>query len=277
MTKTNLTGRVVVITGGARGIGAATAAAFQRAGARVAIGDIDVDLAEKTAADLGCWSGAVDVTDRSSFTAFLDSLTDALGPIDVLVNNAGIMPVVALSEESPESIARQLAINVVGVVYGTQLAVERMAYRGEGHVVNVASAAGLMGFGGVATYSGTKFAVRGFTEAAALEMRSSGVRFTTVYPGMVRTELAAGLSDHPFMRSCAPGVVADAIVAGVRRGRRSVYVPRRLGAVSFANGLLPAVARTRMMVMLGADRQMLTAEHALRASYEQRVGPKGQM
>lgn len=274
MMKMNLTNRVVAITGGARGIGAATAAAFQRAGARVALGDVDVDLASRTADELGCWWGELDVTDRASFAGFLDSVTDALGSIDVLVNNAGIMPVTPLVEESAESIERQIAINVAGVVYGTQLAVERMRRRGGGSVVNVASAAGLMGFGGVATYSGTKFAVRGFTQAAALELKSSGVRFTTVYPGMVQTELAAGLSDHALMRSCPPGVVAEAIVDGVRRGRRSVYVPRRLGAVSLANGLLPEAARTRMMTILGADRQMLAGEPSARATYERRVGPK---
>ena len=275
MTKMELTGRVVAVTGGARGIGAATAAAFLRAGAKVAIGDVDTDLAQRTADDLGCWSGELDVTVRAGFAGFLDSLVDALGPIDVLVNNAGIMPVTALVEESAESISRQLAINVAGVIYGTQLAIERMGRRGGGRVVNVASAAALTGFGGVATYSGTKFAVRGFTQAAALEYRSSGVEFTTVYPGMVQTELSAGLSDHAMMRSCPPGVVADAIVEGVRRGRRSVYVPRRLGAVAALHGLLPEATRIRMMSILGADRQMLDTDDSTRAGYEQRLGPSG--
>ncbi|AQT82527.1 hypothetical protein B1R94_03250 [Mycolicibacterium litorale] len=267
----NLAGRVVAITGGARGIGAATAAAFAEAGATVAIGDVDVSLAERTASRLGCWWAGLDVTHRAGFADFLDSAIGALGRLDVLVNNAGIMPVTALVDESAESVQRQLAINVAGVVYGTQLAIERMAPGGAGSVVNVASAAGRIGFGGVATYTATKFAVAGFTEAAALEYRSSGIRFTTVFPGMVNTELAAGLSDHAMMRSCSADVVAAGIVDAVRRGRRAVYVPRRLGVISTVYGLLPSPARTSLMSLLGADHQMLQADDSTRAAYERRV------
>ncbi|NTY61084.1 SDR family oxidoreductase [Mycolicibacterium sphagni] len=276
MATTNLRDRVVVVTGGARGIGAATASAFVRAGAKVAIGDVDVELAERTASEVGCWWGEVDVTDRASFACFLDSLTGAVGRIDVLVNNAGIMPVTPLVDETAESIQRQLAINVAGVIYGTQLAVERMASRGFGHVVNVASAAGRMGFGGVSTYSATKFAVAGFTEAIALESAASGITFTTVYPGMVRTELSAGLADHWLMRTCEPEVVAEAVVDAVRRGRRSVYVPRQLGPLTALYGLLPSRARAAVMGFLGADHRMLGGDSSSRRSYESRVGRTAQ-
>lgn len=271
MATTNLRDRVVVVTGGARGIGAATASAFVRAGAKVAIGDVDVELAERTAAEVGCWWGRVDVTDRASISCFLDSLAGAVGEIDVLVNNAGIMPVTPLVDETAESIQRQLAINVAGVIYGTQLAVERMGPRGFGHVVNVASAAGRMGFGGVSTYSATKFAVAGFTEAIALESAATGIAFTTVYPGMVRTELSAGLADHWLMRTCAPEAVAAAVVDAVRRRRRSVYVPRRLGPLTTVYGLLPARGRAAVMGLLGADHQMLDGDGDIRRSYESRV------
>ncbi|APE17010.1 hypothetical protein BOH72_18950 [Mycobacterium sp. WY10] len=271
MATTNLRDRVVVVTGGARGIGAATASAFVRAGAKVAIGDVDVEQSERTAAAIGCWWGEVDVTDRGSFACFLDSLTGALGPLDVLVNNAGIMPVNPAVDESAESIQRQLAINVAGVIFGTQLAMERMGPRHSGHVVNVASAAARMGFGGVSTYTATKFAVAGFTEAVALESAASGITFTTVYPGMVRTELSAGLSDHWLLRTCAPEVVADAIVHAVQRGRRSVYVPRRLGPLTAVYGLLPARARVVAMGLLGADHRMLDGDGDVRRSYDSRI------
>ncbi len=272
MATTNLRDRVVVVTGGARGIGAATASAFLEAGAKVAIGDVDVRQSELTASAIGCWWGEVDVTDRASFACFLDSLTGALGPLDVLVNNAGIMPVTPLLDETPESVRRQLAINVGGVIYGTQLAMERMGPRRSGHVVNVASAAGRMGFGGVSTYTATKFAVSGFTEAVALEAAATGIRFTTVYPGMVRTELSAGLADHWLMRTCAPEVVAAGIVDAVRRGRRSVYVPRRLGPLTAVYGLLPASARSAAMGLLGADRRMLDGDGDIRRTYDSRIG-----
>lgn len=273
MATVSLTDRVVVVTGGARGIGAATASAFARAGARVAIGDVDVEQCERTAAATGCWWGEVDVTDRASFACFLDSLTGALGPVDVLVNNAGIMPVTPLVDETAASIQRQLAVNVAGVIYGTQLAMERMGPRGAGQIVNVASAAGRIGFGGVSTYTATKFAVSGFTEAVALESASSGVVFTTVYPGMVSTELSAGLPDHWLMRSCAPEIVAAAIMDAVRRGRRSVYVPRRLGPVAAVYGLLPTRARAAVMGLLGADHRMLDGDGEVRRSYDSRINP----
>lgn len=268
---TNLAGRVVAITGAARGIGAATARAFVGAGAKVAIGDIDVELADRTAAEIGAVAARVDVADESSVARFLDDVEAHLGPLDVMVNNAGIMPVTALLDETAESVRRQLAINVAGVVHGTQHAARRMVPRGGGHVVNVASAAGRMGFGGVATYSGSKFAVVGFTEAAALELRDTGVRFTCVLPGVVNTELTSGLPDHWLLRSCEPEDVGRAVVQAVRRGRRTAYVPGRLRAVSWGYGLLPSAARTQVMAMLGADHQMLDGDPAARRRYQARI------
>src|SRR5262245_59286060 len=140
----SLSGKVVAITGGARGIGKATATALVRKGCRVAIGDLDLELAERTAGELGGGTVALalDVTDRGSFSAFLDAAERELGPLDVVVNNAGIMPVTPLVEEADDSVRRQLDINVYGVIAGTQLAIERLRPRGSGHIVNIASQAG---------------------------------------------------------------------------------------------------------------------------------------
>src|SRR6185295_861583 len=164
----SLSGKVVAITGGARGIGKATATALVRKGCRVAIGDLDLALAEQTAAELGggTVAFALDVTDRGSFTAFLDAAERELGPLDVVVNNAGIMPVTPFAEEPDDSIKRQLDINVYGVIVGMQLAMKRFVPRGKGHIVNLASQAGKGGFPGIATYSATKHAVVGVSEAA---------------------------------------------------------------------------------------------------------------
>ncbi len=267
----NLTGRVVAITGAARGIGAATARAFAAAGASVAIGDLDADLAVRTAAEIGCLGSGVDVTDHDSVEKFLDEVEQRLGPLDVMVNNAGIMPVTQMLDESPESVRRQLAVNVAGVVFGTQHAASRMVARRSGHIVNVASAAGRIAFGGVATYTATKFAVVGFTEAAALELRDCGVRFTCVLPGVVNTELTSGLRDHWLLRSCEPAEVAAGVVAGVRRHRRTVYVPARLRPVSWAYGLLPGAARTQVMAALGAGHRMLDGDDTARRDYNRRI------
>src|SRR3954468_21454554 len=146
MSKTprSLSGKVAVVTGGARGIGQALARALAREGVVVAIGDLDAGAAQAAAAELGKGSIglALDVTDRPGFTAFLDEVERRLGAIDVIVNNAGIMPNIALEEESGASISRQLEINLRAVIHGTQEALRRMRPRGTGHVVNIASHAG---------------------------------------------------------------------------------------------------------------------------------------
>ena len=102
-----------------------------------------------------------------------------------------------------------------------------------------------------ATYTGTKFAVVGFTEAAALELRCEGIEFTCVLPGVVNTELTSGLHDHRILRSCEPDDVARAVLQAVRRPRRTVYVPARLRAVAWSYGMLPSAARTRVMALMG--------------------------
>src|ERR671931_898611 len=193
----SLHGKVVAITGGGRGIGRATALALTREGARVAVGDLDREAAERVGAEIGPTGLGLplDVTDHAAFTAFLDEVEQRLGPLDVVVNNAGIMPVTPLVEESPESISRQLEINLSAVIHGTQEAMKRMVPRGSGHIVQLASLAGRAGFPRRATYCATKHGVVGLSEAVALELRGTGVQVSVVMPGIVRTELTTGLAD----------------------------------------------------------------------------------
>jgi NAD(P)-dependent dehydrogenase (short-subunit alcohol dehydrogenase family) len=136
-----LNGKVVAITGGARGIGRATAAALLAQGARVAIGDLDAELTRQVAAEIG--AGAVglplDVTSRESFVAFLDRVERELGPLDVLVNNAGIAPTGEFARESDAVTARILEVNIKGTMLGCKLALERMLPRERGNIVNVSS------------------------------------------------------------------------------------------------------------------------------------------
>ena len=267
-------GKVVAVTGGARGIGAATARALAAAGARVAVGDLDLTPSRPSDSRIvGEPLGLrLDVTDLASYTAFLDQVETALGPIDVLINNAGIMAVVEFDQETPASIQRQLEVNLHAVLHGTQQAVRRMKPRGHGHVINVASAAGKMGFAGVATYSATKHAVVGLCEALHYELAGSGIDISCVMPAIVRTELAAGLDDHWLIKSSSPEDVADAIVAAVRKPRLDIMVPPSVGALNRAMHLLPRALTDRAMTALHADKIMLSAAHSPdRAAYIERT------
>ncbi len=270
----SLSGSVAAVTGGARGIGRATAEAFVREGARVAIGDLDFGLAQRTAEELGpnVVAFELDVTDRASFTAFLDSASRELGPVDVLVNNAGIMSLGSFLEESDDTAARQIDINLHGVLLGMKVALPGMKTRGRGHVVNIASTAGKAGFAGGATYCATKHAVVGVSEAVLAELRGSGVGVSVVMPAIVNTELATGLSSARGVKTQQPEDVAGAVVAAAKAGTFDVFVPRSVGPISKLLAVLPRPAREAVTRALGADQVLMQADAARRASYEQRAG-----
>ncbi len=269
----SLNGRVVAITGGARGIGKATAAALVREGARVAIGDIDAELAQRTADDLGGGVRAyeLDVTSRPSMSAFLDSTERDLGPLDVMINNAGIMPIGPFVEETDASAVRQLDINVHGVLFGMKEALPRMLPRRSGHIVNLASVAGKSGFPHLATYCATKFAVVGATESVRAEHKDSGIEFTYVMPSLVDTELTSGLKAGRGIEKAKPEDVADAIVEALKVPRVDVFVPKVVGRISAVMQAMPRSARESVGRMLDGDKVMVQADMAERAAYEQRA------
>jgi NAD(P)-dependent dehydrogenase (short-subunit alcohol dehydrogenase family) len=269
----SLSGKVVAITGGARGIGKTTAQALVRKGCRVALGDLDLEPTEQTAAELGGGTVALqlNVTDRDSFAAFLDEAERQLGPIDVLVNNAGIMPVTPFEQESDDSIRRQLDINVYGVIVGTQLALRRMKARGSGHIVNLASSAGKAGVPGIATYAATKHAVVGLTEAVRAECRGSGVELSYVMPITVNTQLIEGLADQRGVKRVEPEDVAKEIVDALELGKVDVYVPRELRASVVMGALLPRRAREAVSRFMGVETVMTEVDPAARRSYEERI------
>ena len=267
----SLYGVVAAVTGGARGIGRATAAALARAGARVAIGDLDADLAARTGAEVGALGLGLDVTDPESFASFLDEVETALGPLDVLVNNAGILHLGPFLEEDAAATRRQFDVNVFGVVNGMRLALPRLLRRPEGHLVNVASSAGKIAPPGIATYTATKHAVVGLTEAVRAEHAGSGLEFSIVMPGVVKTEMIAGYEEARGVQKVEPADVADAIVDALRRPRVDVYVPRSLGPVSRFMSLLPRPAREGLGRALKVDRVTWDADRSARAAYEARA------
>ncbi len=174
-----------------------------------------------------------------AFVAFLDDVEQRLGPIDVLINNAGIMPVTPLAEEDDASVTRQLELNLHAVIRGTQEAMRRMVPRGSGHIVNIASLAGKSGFPSLATYCATKHGVVGLSEAVRTELRGTGVEISVVMPGLVRTELIAGLKDARGVKTLAPEDVANEIVSALEVPRFDVFVPRSTGPLIAVTGALP--------------------------------------
>ena len=268
-----LHGLVAAVTGGARGIGRATAIALAREGVQVAIGDLDGDLAAAEAEGIG--RGAigleVDVTDTDSFEAFVAEVEERLGPLDVLVNNAGIMAIGPFLEEEEATALRQVDINLHGVVRGSKIALRRFAPRGRGHLVNVASSAGKFGTPGGATYSATKFGVVGLSEAIRGEYADTGIEVSVVMPGVVRTELATGLQDTRGVKISAPEDVAQAIVEALKFPRFDVFVPKSAGRILWFTQLLPRRGRELIGKAVKADRTLAAADFGARRGYELRA------
>jgi NADP-dependent 3-hydroxy acid dehydrogenase YdfG len=270
-----LAGQTAAITGAARGIGRATAQALTRMGVRVAIGDLDLEAARSTARELGPTALALslDVTERASFERFLDESEAQLGPVDILINNAGIMPIGPFLEEDDATARRILDINVHGVITGMKLVLPRMISRRSGHLVNIASQAGKYGFPGGATYCASKAAVINLSRAVRKELRGSGVDLSVVSPVAVNTELGLGLSEprQRVFRKIEPEQVADAIVQTLRVPRFDVHVPKQLQLSERLSGLLPIGAQDALTRVTRADAVLSQIDAHARAGYELRA------
>ncbi|MDX6665130.1 MAG: hypothetical protein QOG68_1336 [Solirubrobacteraceae bacterium] len=268
-----LTGRVAAVTGSARGIGKATAQALIRQGMKVGIGDLDLAAAKATAAELGDAAAAfeLDVTRRESVAAFFDGVEQELGPLDVVINNAGIMQLGPFLDEDDNTTQRQIDINVNGVLFGVKESVPRFLSRNSGHLVNIASSAGKAGFPGGATYCGTKHFVVGFSEAVRGELRETPIEVTCVMPGIVNTELATGLQSARGVKNVNPEDVADAIVEALRFPRFDVFVPKSIGPINSVLGLLPRTGREAFARALKADKILAGADPVARRAYELRA------
>lgn len=279
---TGLNGLRVAITGGARGIGAATARAFADHGAAVVIGDLDADLALRTAKEIAGSTGAtltglpLDVTDPLSFDDFVTAAAAELGGLDVVVNNAGIMPTGYFLDEPDEVTARQLEINLHGVITGCKIAGRRFRAEGRGHVVNIASIAGVAAFPGAAVYCAGKHAVVGLSTALQQELAPFGVTVTAIAPGFVNTELIAGLKPSRLVRAIGlidPADVAKAVVTAVARAKGgTVFVPRFGGLLTRVVSAGPARLRNGMARMMGLDTVLLHTDPTARAGYRARIG-----
>ena len=231
----DLDGRIALVTGAAKGLGAATARALAAAGARVAV--TDMVAPEDLAAEIGGIARAHDVTSEADWAATMDWIKTALGGLDILVNNAGLWLFKPIAETTLDDWRRLHAVNVEGVFMGTRAAIPLLAeraakWRGGAAIVNLSSVAGLQGAAGATCYNSTKGAVRLFTKGCAMELAPARIRVNSVHPGVIDTDMARQLvvdfaaarevgnnesqafvdAMHPLGHIGEPRNVADAIV-----------------------------------------------------------------
>ncbi|MFI7530493.1 SDR family oxidoreductase [Nocardia salmonicida] len=268
----DLEGATIAITGAARGIGLATAKAFVEHGAYVALGDLDEALAVQAAAEIGghAIGHALDVTDKASYAAFLDATARWRGPLDVLVNNAGVMPNGPFLDQSDRIDQLTMDVNVYGVIHGMRLALPAMVARGYGHVVNVASLAGKFPLAGLAVYNASKYAVVGLTAATRLEMDATGVSVSAVLPSAVRTELSSGI-DYGILPAVEPEDIAAAVVRTVRTRAAETAVPGYVGVLANASGLVPEPVLRALRKAAHDDAAITRVDDDVRRVYLDRI------
>ena len=272
MSPTALHGRRIAITGAGRGIGLATAKSLHQQGATIVIGDLDIETATAAADIVGPGTHAypVDVSNYESFAAFHKQAT-ADAPLDVLINNAGIMPIGGFLEQSADTHRRAVEINVMGCINGMQLALPAMTERGSGHIINIASSAGKTPVPGGLTYCGTKAAVIALTETARVEFAGTGVRVNCVMPTFTNTELIVGTNAQGATKPVQPEDIAAAVIATLDKPKTIVSVPYPLRFMAIGIALLPPRARRWVSKAMGTDRVFLDLDNTARASYERRA------
>jgi len=194
-----LQGKVALITGAARGMGAEHARLFIEEGARIVIGDILDAEGEALSAELG---GNViyvhlDVTKSDDWIHAVDTAVQHFGGLDILVNNAGIAEFAPIAETSMALWDRTLAVNLTGPFRGVMAALSELKKSGRASIINLSSTAGFVGYEGLSVYNASKFGVRGLTKSMALDLAKHGIRVNSVHPGVIKTPLSEGLSESP--------------------------------------------------------------------------------
>jgi 3alpha(or 20beta)-hydroxysteroid dehydrogenase len=224
VTVGRLDGKVAVITGAARGQGAAAARRFVAEGARVAITDVLDDQGKRLADELGdaAFYRHLDVSSEEDWSRAVAETTEAFGEITVLVNNAGVLQFSAIAETSLADYERVIAINQTGTFLGMRAVIPSMTRAGGGSIVNLSSVEGIAGMGYLVAYTASKFAVRGMTKVAAMELGAHGIRVNSVHPGAV---------DTPMVSDALGGVPVDLARIGEKVALRRIGQPEDIANV----------------------------------------------
>lgn len=190
-----LDGRTALITGGARGMGAAHARLMASEGATVAVADILDDEGTALAKEIGGSYHRLDVTDENAWAEVVKKVHDDHGPISILINNAGVAGFSPIATAETEEWNRVIAINLTGPFFGMRAVTESMTEAGDGVIINVSSTAGLQGYSNLSAYVASKWGLRGLTKAAALDLGPNGIRVVSIHPGPIRTAMTEGMED----------------------------------------------------------------------------------
>lgn len=268
MSKEVFHNKVAVITGAASGIGRGLATELAARGARLALADVDVNGLEETQRLCGeeqCQTYRVDVSQKSEVYGLADAVKNDFGEVHYLFNNAGVALAASIENSTLEEFEWITNINLWGVVYGTKAFLPIFTSQGYGHIVNISSVWGLVGYPSNGAYSMTKFGVRGLTETLWSELDGTGVYATCVHPAGTRTGMTdgvrmgrfAGEMEQEFMQRQArghtttPAQAAEVILAGVARRKRRIVVSNGSRTIYLLSRLLPS-SYPSVMRMLGA-------------------------
>lgn len=239
--------QTVLITGAAAGIGRLMAEMVAREGARaIHLWDIDHHGLDQTCHTIGTaacelFALPIDVTDRDRVRREADQIAASSYPVNILINNAGIIFGGAFTSQTPDAIDRTVGVNLVATMQLTHAFLPQITSGHGGHIVNIASAAGLVSNPGMAVYAATKWGVIGWSDSLRLELERSGagVRVTTVTPFYISTGMFDGVSSNFLLPMLKPEKVARAVVRGVKNNRLFVAMPWLITLTPFAKGLLP--------------------------------------
>jgi NAD(P)-dependent dehydrogenase (short-subunit alcohol dehydrogenase family) len=262
----DLKGKVVLITGAARGMGKQHALAFAREGCRVVLADVDEAELVKTSALLqrdgyDVHSHTHDISNREACFKLAGQISDEIGPVDVLVNNAAVATNGMVLDTSESAYRRITDVNYLGHVWMIQAFVPEMVKRGSGHVVNICSLGGKVAAPNLGPYCATKFALIGITDSLRQELKGSGVLCTIVNPGYVATGMFEGSKAPRLIRWLDPQKVTEALLEGVKKEKAEVCVPRFIGWLTgYYRGLGMPRFVDAIFSFSGADRSFGSME-----------------